>query len=104
MMVRNSRQEYLMIGVDRGVESYLSTLATKGKNSAYINGLEKRLRYLLERNRETHGQIIWVQDLAVEDGWDYLRSLQKRTTKYEDHPMHDPVEKRLKPHYINGCS
>ncbi len=41
-MARKGRQEYLMTALDRGIEFYLSTLATGGKSPSYNRGLKKR--------------------------------------------------------------
>ena len=53
--------------------------------------------------RHPRAEVIQVQDLTVEDGRGFLRMLQNRKVKYEDHPMREPVERGLKPHYIHGC-
>jgi site-specific recombinase XerD len=93
----------MMIGLERGIEFYLSTLATEGKSPSYIGGLQTRLRYFSEYIEDTHGDEYRVKDLTVEDGRGFIRMLQSRTVKYADHPMREPVERGLKPHYIHGC-
>jgi site-specific recombinase XerD len=102
-MVRKGKQEYMIIDLDRGIEFYLSTLETEGKSPAYIDWLNKRLGYFLEYIQETYGRITQVQELSVEDGRNFLRSLMKRKMKYQDHPMHKPKPGGLKVQYIHGC-
>ena len=102
-MVRKGKQEYMMIDLDRGIEFYLSTMETEGKSPAYIDWLNKRLRYFLKYIQETYGRTIQVQELSVEDGRNFLHSLMKRKNKYQDHPMHKPKPGGLKVQYIHGC-
>jgi hypothetical protein len=38
--------------------------------------------------QECYNQDIKLQDLTVEDGREYMRSLMERNKRYTDHPMH----------------
>ncbi len=71
-----------MIPLDRGIEFYLSTLETEGKSPSYIEWLDRRLGYFRVFMEKAHGRMIPVQELRVEDGRDFLRSLMKRMKKY----------------------
>ncbi len=71
MWERKSRQEYRMIGVDRGVECCSSTMVAWGEKPSHIKGQAKRLRCFLEPIRETHSRIdppprlIYLQDTSA---------------------------------------
>ncbi len=102
-MAKRSRQEYLMISLEKGVELYLATMATEGKSPRYIGWLKTRLRFFQDYIRKTHGEGFPVQDLALEDGRGFIRALMAREKKYTDHPFHQPRKGKLSIQYIHGC-
>jgi hypothetical protein len=101
-MARKNKQELLMISLEKGVELYLATMATEGKNPAYIGWLETRLRFFRDYIRRTHGEGYKVQDLALADGRGFLRALLARERIYTDHPYHRPRKGKLSMQYIHG--
>jgi site-specific recombinase XerD len=102
MAVRKSK-EMMMDTLERAIELYLSTLATEGKSPRYIDWLKTRLKYFSNFIRQTHGEGFTLQDLAVEDGREFLRELMERDRKFKDHPMHREQKGKLAIQYIHGC-
>jgi integrase/recombinase XerD len=60
------------------------------------------LKFFNSYIEETYGADFKVQDLTVEDGRDYLRSLMERNTLYQGHPMHKEKKGKLKTQYTHG--
>jgi site-specific recombinase XerD len=102
-MVKTNRKKLMMVSLDKGIELYLSTLATERKSPRYIDWLNTRLRFFNDFIRETYGEGFTLQDLTVEDGRAYIRSLMQRDTRYQNHPMHKKKKGKLKVQYIHGC-
>jgi integrase/recombinase XerD len=102
-MVKTNKKDLMMVSLDKGIELYLSTLTTEGKSPRYIDWLNTRLRFFNDFIRETYREDFKLQDLTVEDGRDFIRSLMERTTRYQDHPMHENKKGKLKIQYIHGC-
>ena len=103
MMGKTNRKDLMMVSLDKGIELYLSTLATEGKSPRYIDWLNTRLRFFNDFISETYGEDFKLQDLTVEDGRAYIGSLMERNTRYQDHPMHKRKRGKLKVQYIHGC-
>lgn len=101
-MVKTIRKDLMMVSLDKGIELYLSTLATEGKSPRYIDWLETRLRFFKDFIEQTYGEDFKLQDLTVEDGRAYLRSLMERNIRYQNHPMHQQQKGKLKIQYIHG--
>jgi site-specific recombinase XerD len=91
-----------MVTLHKATNLYLSTLETEGKSPRYIDWLRTRLRYFNNYIEDTYGSDFKVQDLSVEDGREYLRSLMERNTRYQGHPMHKEKKGKLKTQYIHG--
>ena len=51
---------------------------------------------------QAKGKNFKLQDLSVEDGREYIRTLMDRKTCYKDHPMHKERDGKLKIKYIHG--
>jgi site-specific recombinase XerD len=101
-MVKRTRRELMMITLQKATDYYIATLETEGKSPRYIDFLKTRLRYFNRYIQETYGQDIKIQEMTVEDGRDYMRSLMERTKRYEDHPMRTEEDGKLKVQYIHG--
>jgi hypothetical protein len=101
-MVRRSKKELMMITLQKATDYYLATLETEGKSPRYIDFLNTRMRYFNRYMQETYGKDIKLQEMTVEDGRDYMRSLLERTTRYEHHPMRTEEDGKLKVQYIHG--
>jgi site-specific recombinase XerD len=97
------RKNFMTVSLDKGIELYLSTLATEGKSPRYIDWLATRLRYFHNFIKQTYGEEYTLQDLTVEDGRAYMRNLMERDTRYQDHPMIMRKKGKLKIQYIHGC-
>jgi site-specific recombinase XerD len=95
--------KYMTISLEKGIELYLSTLATEGKSPRYILWLKDRLRYFTNFIRRTYGEDFSLPDLNVENGREYLRELMGRDEKYPIHPMSKPRSGKLAIQYIHGC-
>lgn len=93
----------MMVSLDKSIELYLSTLATEGKSPRYIDWLKTRLRFFGDFMKKTYTDGFKLQDLTVEDGREYIRSLMGRETRYQNHPMHKEKKGKLKVQYIHGC-
>ena len=102
-MARNRTKDFMMISLEKGIELYLATMAIEGKSPHYIDWLKTRLRFFSNFIHQTFCDDFKLQDLSVEDGRDYIKSLMERETKYKNHPMHNEKKGRLKPQYIHGC-
>jgi integrase/recombinase XerD len=101
-MARKKTRELLMVSLDKSVELYLSTLATEGKSPRYIAWLKTRLRFFATYIKQIYGEGFILQDLSVEDGRDYIKSLLEREHRYTNHPMHNQIEGKLQIQYIHG--
>ena len=101
-MVIRTRRELMMITLQKATDYYIATLETEGKSPRYIDFLKTRLRYFNRYIQETYRQDIKLQEMTVEDGRDYMRSLMERTKRYEDHPMRAEEDGKLKVQYIHG--
>jgi hypothetical protein len=77
----------MVITLQKATDYYLSQLETEGKSPRYIDWLRTRLSYFNRYLHEVYGQNVKLQDLTVEDGREYMRSLMERTKHYKDHPM-----------------
>jgi site-specific recombinase XerD len=97
------RKNFMTVSLDKGIDLYLSTLATEGKSPRYIDWLATRLRYFHNFIKQTFGEDYTLQDLTVEDGRAYMRNLMERDTRYQDHPMIKRKKGKLKIQYIHGC-
>ena len=102
-MARNRTKDLMMVSLERGIDLYLTTMETEGKSPRYIDWLNTRLKFFNNFIQDTFGDDFKLQDLTVDDGRDYIRSLMERETKYKDHPMHKERKGKLKPQYIHGC-
>jgi site-specific recombinase XerD len=101
-MAKTIKKDLMMISLRKGIELYLSTLATEGKSPRYIEWLKTRLIFFNTFVEQVYGDYK-LQDLAVDDGRDYIRSLMERNTRYQNHPMHKGKKGKLKIQYIHGC-
>jgi hypothetical protein len=101
-MAKTRTRDLMMVTLSKATQLYLLTLATEGKSPRYIDWLKTRLRFFNDYIENIYGPVFKVQDLSVEDGRDYLRSLMERTTRYKDHPMHKERNGKLKTQYIHG--
>ena len=102
-MTTKKAKELMMISLDKGIELYLSTMETEGKSPRYIDWLKTRLRFFSDFMHQTHGEGSKIQDPAVDDAREFIRSLMDRDKKYQDHPMHKVQAGKLKVQYIHGC-
>lgn len=102
-MVETNKKDLMMVPLDKGVELYLSTITTEGKSPRYIDWLNTRLRFFNDFIKEAYGEDFKLQNMTVEDGRDYIRSLTERETRYQDHPLHAKKKGKLKIQYIHGC-
>jgi integrase/recombinase XerC/integrase/recombinase XerD len=102
-MVARKSKELMMVSLERAIELYLSTLVTEGKSPRYIDWLNTRLGFFIKFIHQTYGDDFQLQDLAVEDGREFLRELMSRDTKFRDHPMHEERKGKLSIQYIHGC-
>ena len=91
-----------MITLQKATDYYLAQLETEDKSPRYIDWLRTRLSYFNRYMRETYGQDIKLQDITLEDGRDYMRSLMERTKRYKQHPMRAEEDGKLKVQYIHG--
>ena len=101
-MAKRKARELLMVTLEKSIELYLSTLATEGKSPRYISWLKTRLRFFTTYIKETYGEGFVLQDLTVDDGRDYIKSLLDRNHRYTNHPMHNRIEGKLQIQYIHG--
>jgi integrase/recombinase XerD len=101
-MVKRNKRDLMMITLQKATDFYLATLETEGKSPRYIDWLKTRLKYFNRYIQEQYGNDYKLQDLTVEDGRDYLRSLMARNKRYQDHPMHNEETGKLKVQYIHG--
>jgi site-specific recombinase XerD len=92
----------MIITIDRATDFYLATLETEGKSPHYIDFLKTRLRFFSRYMQETYGRDFKLQEITVEDGRNYLRSLIERNKRHEGHPMHLVEDGKLKVQYIHG--
>jgi len=88
-----------MVSLERGIEYYLSTLATEGKSPRYLDWL----KYFRNFIQQIHGDGWMLQDLAVEDGHEFLRELLERDRKFSGRPMHQDQKSKLAIQYVHGC-
>jgi site-specific recombinase XerD len=102
-MVARKRKELMMVSLERAIELYLSTLEAEGKSPRYIDWLKTRLRFFTKFIHQAYEDDYKLQDLAVEDGREFLRELMSRDTKFRDHPMHEEQKGKLSIQYIHGC-
>jgi site-specific recombinase XerD len=102
IMMKRDKKELMMITLRKATDYYLSTLETEGKSPRYIDWLKTRLNYFNRYMQEIYGQDIKLQDLTVEDGREYMRSLMERKKRYSNHPMHTEEDGKLKIQYIHG--
>ncbi len=101
-MVKKNKRELMMITLQKATDYYLATLETEGKSPRYIDFLKTRLCYFNRYMQETYSQDIKLQEITVDDGRDYMRSLMERTKRYKDHPMRMEEDGKLKVQYIHG--
>jgi site-specific recombinase XerD len=101
-MGKTRARDLMMVTLSKATQLYLQTLETEGKSPRYIDWLKTRLRFFNDFIEKTYGAGFKVQDLSVEDGRDYIRSLMERDTRYRDHPMHMEKKGKLKTQYIHG--
>jgi site-specific recombinase XerD len=101
-MGNRNKSELMMITLQKATDYYLATLETEGKSPRYIDWLKTRLIYFNRYMQETYGQDVKLQNMTVEDGRDYMRSLMERTRRYKDHPMRTEEDGKLKVQYIHG--
>lgn len=92
-----------MVSLEKAIDLYLSTLATEGKSPRYIDWLKTRLRFFTDFINEVNGEDFLFQDLTVEVGREFIRSLMDRDTRYLNHPMHKQRKGKLSIQYIHGC-
>jgi site-specific recombinase XerD len=102
IMGKTRARDLMMVTLSKATQLYLQTLETEGKSPRYIDWLKTRLRFFNDYIEKTYGAGFKVQDLSVEDGRDYLRSLMER-----DHPLPRPPDAhgkkgKLKTQYIHG--
>ncbi len=102
-MVARKRKELMMVSLERAIELYLSTLEAEGKSPRYIDWLKTRLRFFTNFIHQAYEIDFKLQDLAVEDGREFLHELMSRDTKFRDHPMHEEQQGKLSIQYIHGC-
>ena len=95
-MGKRTKRELMMITLPKATDYYLATLETEGKSPRYIDWLKTRLSYFNRYMHETYGKDVKLQDMTVEDGRDYMRSLMERTKRYKDHPMRMEEDGKLK--------
>jgi site-specific recombinase XerD len=101
-MVKRNKRDLMMITLQKATDFYLTTLETEGKSPRYIDWLRTRLKFFNKYMQDIYGKDYKLQDLTVEDGRDYLRSLMERNKRYQDHPMHNEENGKLKVQYIHG--
>jgi integrase/recombinase XerD len=101
-MAKRNGRDLMMVSLEKCMDLYLTILATEGKSPRYIDWLATRLRYFNNYMVETYGEGIKAQDLTVEDGRNYMRSLMERGVRYRNHPMHKERKGKLKIQYIHG--
>ena len=87
-MARTRTRDLIMVTLDKGIELYLTTLATEGKSPRYIDWIKTRLKFFSEFMRNGNGDNFNLQDLRLEDGREFIKSLMERDTCYKNHPMH----------------
>jgi site-specific recombinase XerD len=102
MKRKKTAKELMMVSLTKGIELYLSTLAVEGKSPRYIDWLKTRLAFF-ENFCLAQDPSVQLQDLTLEDGRAFLRSLMERDHKWEVHPMHKKVKGKLATSYIHGC-
>lgn len=102
-MVKTRTRDLMMVSLDKAIGLYLSTLATEGKSPRYIDWLKTRLRFFSDFMKEAYSDGFKLQDLSVDDGREYIRSLMERNVRYQNHPMHKEKNGKLKVQYIHGC-
>jgi site-specific recombinase XerD len=102
-MYKSRKKDLMMVSLDKGIELYLATLATEGKSPRYIDWLKTRLRFFNDFIKKTYGEDFKLQDLTVDNGREYIRSLMERDMLYQEHPMHEKKKGKLKVQYIHGC-
>jgi hypothetical protein len=81
-MVNRNKRELMMITLQKATDYYLATLETEGKSPRYIDFLKTRLCYFNRYMQETYSQDKKLQEMTVEDGRDYMRSLMERNKRY----------------------
>jgi hypothetical protein len=101
-MVKKNKRELMMITLQKATDYYLSTLETEGKSPHYIDFLKTKLCYFNRYMQETYSQDIKLQEITIDDGRDYMRSLMEGTKLYKDHPMRMEEGGKLKMQYIHG--
>ena len=101
-MVKKNKRELMMITLQKATDFYLATLVTEGKSPRYIDWLKTRLKFFNQYMKETYCKDYKLQEITVEDGRDYLRSLMERNKCYQGHPMHTEENGKLKMQYIHG--
>lgn len=100
-MVNKNKRDLMIITLDRASDLYLATYETESKSPRYIDWLKTRLRFFNGYMQETYGQDFKLQDLTVEDGLNYLRSLLEWNRRYVGPPMHTEEDGKLKVQYIH---
>jgi len=103
MMTVRKGKELMTVTLERAIELYISTLATEGKSPRYLDWLKTRLKFFIKFIQQTQGDNFLLQDLAIEDGREFLRELLERDRKFKDHPMHPEKKGKLSIQYIHGC-
>ena len=101
-MGKRTKRELMMITLQKATGLYLAIIGTEGKSPRYIDFLKTRLCYINRYMQETYSQDIKLQEMTVEDGRDYMRSLMERTKRYKDHPMRTEEDGKLKVQNIHG--
>jgi hypothetical protein len=101
-MGKTKKRDLMMITLQKATTLYLSTLETERKSPRYIDWLRTRLKFFNNYIEDTYGTDFKVQDLTVEDGRDYLRSLMERNTLYQGSPMHKEKKANSKSNISTG--
>lgn len=101
-MSSKRKSELMAITVLKATDLYLATSETEGKSPRYIDWLRTRLRYFNQYLKTAHNLEVKIQQLTVDIGRDYIRSMMERNKVYSNHPMHKERPGKLKIQYIHG--
>jgi site-specific recombinase XerD len=101
-MANRKAKDLMIITIDRAIDLYLSTLETEGKSPRYIDWLKTRLRFFSDYIQTANSGEFRLQKLTVDIGRDYLRFLMEKNQRYQNHPMRQAEDGKLKIQYIHG--
>jgi site-specific recombinase XerD len=87
--------------LDRFIELLLVAKESEGRSKRTIQWYRERLGNYVEWLHK-QGYPGTLNDLSLQNARTFVRELQARDTRYEDHPLHEPKPGGLSPYYVHS--